>query len=230
MNKSTKGRLFADLAILAVAALVFAALASPKSVTTMAQSKSSPVYRGASRDSVSLQCAVTWEASAIVPMLDILKELGVNITFAVSGEWAEANPGLVKRMYDEGHEVAVMGYEPGKDGGAAFVKQDVAASISAVERACGEHPSTYYCGTREASVSAKAGEQLGLTTVLCTADLDCSSAEPELIIKRLASAAKAGSIINIQPTSYLLNALPQIVNNLKNMGLAIVPVHKMLYN
>ena len=126
MNKSTKGRLLADLAILAIAALVFAALASPKSVTTMAQFKSFPVYRGASRDSVSLQCAVTWEASAIAPMLDILRDQGVHITFAVSGEWADGSSGSSTAMWRDGKKgsfnssQAMLRSQPGVAGSAVL--------------------------------------------------------------------------------------------------------------
>ena len=39
------------------------------------------------------------------PILDVLKENNVPATFFVIGENAESHPGLVRRMYDEGHEV-----------------------------------------------------------------------------------------------------------------------------
>ena len=39
------------------------------------------------------------------PILDILKAKGVKATFFVIGENAEANPGLIERIFDEGHEL-----------------------------------------------------------------------------------------------------------------------------
>lgn len=225
-----EGALLANIAILGIAVLVYAALASPAAVTAMAQSPGFPVYRCNAPGQVSLQCAVSWEASAVEPMLDILSREGVALTFAVSGEWAKANPRLILRMQNEGHEVAVMGFAPYEEGGAGFLLRDLQAAVDAVQDITGESPSTYYCGSRDAAASAAAGKKLGLDTVLCTADLDCAGADAELILKRLAACAGEGSIIGVQPTQSMLEALPEIVNYLKNMGLAIVPTHKMLYN
>jgi peptidoglycan/xylan/chitin deacetylase (PgdA/CDA1 family) len=39
-------------------------------------------------------------------VLDTLEKLGVHATFFLTGEWAEANPALVRRMAAEGHELA----------------------------------------------------------------------------------------------------------------------------
>ncbi len=39
-------------------------------------------------------------------VLDTLREHGIQATFFLTGEWAQANPGLVQRMVAEGHELA----------------------------------------------------------------------------------------------------------------------------
>ena len=230
MRKKKERLLYANAAILALAALLYFALASPGAVTAMKQSTAYPIYRGSSKNSVSIQCAVTWDAAALDTILDELERSGVCITFLVGGKWAEANPDTLLKIQNRGHEIGVMGYEPERDGKAAFVRRDVQKSLDIVERVTGVRPEIYYCGSRDSAVSAWVGASLGLTTVLCTFDLDCSGADSALVVKRLASAAGAGSIINAQPTASFAAALPDIINYLKNMGYAIVPTHKMLYN
>ena len=43
-------------------------------------------------------------------LLDILAAKGVRTTFFLMGWWAERNPALVRRIHDEGHEIASHGY------------------------------------------------------------------------------------------------------------------------
>ena len=230
MRKKEGRLLYANVFILALAALLYTLLGSKYAVPAMANYAGGPVYRTSSKDSVSLQCIISWDAAALPGILRVLKENDVRITFAVSGVWAEEHPELLKTMQSEGHEIAVMGREPDKDGDAGFVRADVLSSLDTVESLTGVRPVTYYCGSRNPSVSASAGKKLGVTTVLCTIDLDCASADAELVLKRLKGNAPAGSIIDIQPTQSLYEALPQIINYLKNIGSAIVPTYKMLYN
>lgn len=228
--KKSSVMLYANIAILAIASLLYFALASPAAAPAMKQSKAYPIYRGSARGMASLQCAVTWNAAALDRILDELKAAEVDITFLVSGKWARANPEMLRRMQREGHEIGVMGYEPEKDGRAGFVKQDLQRALDIVESITGERPQTYYCGERNSAVSAAAASSLGLCTVLYTVDPDCSCADPELILNRLKGSVSEGSIVCVQPTAGFADALPGIIEYLKNIGLAIVPTHKMLYN
>lgn len=43
-------------------------------------------------------------------LLDLLAAKGVKTTFFLMGWWAERNPDLVRRIHDEGHEIASHGY------------------------------------------------------------------------------------------------------------------------
>ena len=219
-----------DIAIIAVAALVYAALISPVSVMTATGTRSHPFYRGRGEKRVSLQCAVSWDAAAMKDILDSLEEAQVTITFAVSGEWAERNPTLLSRMSRLGHEIATMGDDPLRDGNREFVIADVEASLEKIERITGKRPETYYCGTRDPLVSAKAGSRLGLDTVMCTIDLDCARGNAFELESRLAQNIGEGWIIAVQPTAQFSEALPFLIETIKNMGFDIVHTHKMLYN
>lgn len=231
MRNVGKGRLlYANIAILAIAAIVYMALVSPLSVMTIGQSRRYPVYRYSSDSAVSVIIAVSWEASAMERISDTLDSRGEHVTFAVSGEWAEQNPKELLKLYEAGHEIAVMGYRPDVDGSYDFVKRDVESSMGIVERIIGKKPVLYYCGTRDSDVSAKAGSDLGIMTVLSTIDLDSVSGTSFDIEERAKKGLSAGSIIAAEPTAQFAKALPFLLDSIKNMGLRIVHIGKMLYN
>ena len=87
--------------------------------------------------------------SLVVPqtekVLSILKEKNVGATFFVLGCIAEKHPGLVKKISDQGHEVASHGY------GHKLVcdmeldefAEDLVRSLDAIEKACGFRPVGY---------------------------------------------------------------------------------------
>ena len=56
-----------------------------------------------------LQVAFTWDAGAdtgyTAELLDLLLDYGIKGSFGMTGQWAENNPDLVKRIVDEGHMV-----------------------------------------------------------------------------------------------------------------------------
>jgi peptidoglycan/xylan/chitin deacetylase (PgdA/CDA1 family) len=72
-------------------------------------------------------------------VLDALREHDARATFFVLGRQAEAHPDLVRRMVDEGHEVANHGYDHGilVFRGARHVADQIARTEAAVEAAVG---------------------------------------------------------------------------------------------
>ena len=92
-----------------------------------------PIYHGNNRQCVAIECAVTWDAAALDEILAVLEERGVRITFAVSGEWVERSPAMLKKIAAQGHEIATMGYAPSKDGGVDFVLKDIQKSLDCIE-------------------------------------------------------------------------------------------------
>lgn len=60
---------------------------------------------------VALTFNIEWGDERAEPILNALKEQGVtNATFFLSAAWAERHPDLVKRIREDGHEIASMGY------------------------------------------------------------------------------------------------------------------------
>lgn len=229
-NKDKKKYALVNLTIVIAVVAIYLLTTSPVAVMTFAYGKNYPIYRCSSENSISIQCEVTWEAAAIDEILGILDENGAKITFVVSGKWAESNPDTLKKIFDCGHEIGTMGYEPEEDGNPSWLREDILRSSQIIETVTGHSPQIYYCGTRNTSASAKVAEELGLSTVLCTIDLDCSNGNSNLLLERTRGYLNGGSILQISPTGALKEALPEILQEIEKNGLLIVPTGEMVYN
>jgi probable sporulation protein (polysaccharide deacetylase family) len=70
-----------------------------------------PIYRGnPGKPMVSLMINVAWGNEYIVPMLDILDEEKVKVTFFLDGSWLSKNPELAAEMQKRGHEMENHAY------------------------------------------------------------------------------------------------------------------------
>ena len=224
------GRMFTiNLLLAAIIAGLYIALIHPYSTEAVAVS-GFPIYKGSNRDCVALECAVSWDAKALPEILDLLNKSGVNITFAVSGEWAENNGDLLRRILSEGHELAIMGYSPDKDGKASFIQNDLKKSCEIIKSETGFDVSLYYCGNRNTNVSAIAARRCKLTPIKCTLDLLCANGGGEDIFSRIKGNTNGGNILLVSPTQGFLEALPDILAYFYDKGLTITTVSSTIYN
>lgn len=58
-----------------------------------------------SRPRIALMFDAGGPAEPTSRILDILAKHGVHVTFFITGDWANQNPALVRRIYAEGHEI-----------------------------------------------------------------------------------------------------------------------------
>ena len=182
------------------------------------------VYRGTRSGAVALECVVTWDALAMEDILDVLAERNVDITFFVSGRWANAHAKTLARMAEDGHEIGTCGYEPTLDGRVALVSRDIRASVGVIERISGEQVRFYHAGLRDIWTSARAARQLGLVTVSSTCDLRTARYEAGEIVENASNQLFDGNIYLIQPTAAAAEALPKLIDTLMALGYEIVPV------
>lgn len=221
MNKKKDKLIYVNFIILTVAALVYLALIKPAEAATSANG-AFPVYRAASADKVSIQCAVDWDASSMDLILDELDSAGVRITFAVSGEWVAAHGDTLKRIVSSGSEAAVLA--DGRDGGSIGETADL------IESLCGARPVLCVFKSECSAASMKAAGRAGLAAVRCTVDLDTANGTAAEILERVGGITGGGCIISVSPTRETAKALHEMIEKIKNMGFDIVPTHKMLYN
>ena len=211
MKRKSERTVLINFLILLAAALTYAALTGQASLAASAGG-AFPVYRGQDEKSVSIQCIVDWDASAMEDIARVLKENGVCVTFAVTGEWAEKHPELLTGLVSRGNGIAVLAGE------------SMEKDCLAVESITGIRPKICVLEKTSAGVM-KECSRLGLTPVCCTVDLDTANGSAADIAARLDGNVRGGYIINVSPTREFAEALPEIIKKLKNMGLAIVPTH-----
>lgn len=230
MNKKKKSAaLYVNIVLAVIIAGLYLTLVSPYAMDAVATS-GLPIYKGSSKDCVALQCTVTWDAAAIPSILDLLKERDLRITFAVSGEWAERNGGMLSRMAAEGHEIATLGYSPTLEGGLSSIKSDLKRSINAIKSVTGSAPQLFCCSGRNSSICARAASQFDLTPVMCTLDLVCANGTANDILTRVIGNTNGGDILLVSPTAAFAQALPDILDYLASEELTVASVSSTIYS
>lgn len=168
-------------------------------------------------------------------LLDTLKERNIKATFFMVGRNAAAYPHIVKRMQEEGHEVAnhtwahplLTGY------GAEGVKSQLRRTHDAIEKACGTAPILYrppYGGAR-LTQRRSIMEEFGYPTILWDVDpLDWQSPRSvQKVYDRVLSMTKPGSIVllhDIHETT--VNAMPATLDVLIERGYKMVTVTQLI--
>ncbi len=223
-----KGRTLVNAVLAILMVTLYIATATPLAQSAMSEIYSSPIYRGHEEGVIGLECAVSWNAAALPELITLLREKDVHITFLVSGEWAQDNQELLVQMVRDGHEIGTMGQDPMRDGNAKAVVADIEQSIQTIHAVSGVRPVLYYSGTRAVNNSTRAARQLGLTHVLCTADLLSGRGTAQDILSRALDQPFDGTILLIQPTAEAVKAMPACLDGLRQQGFRIVTVSETL--
>lgn len=70
-----------------------------------------PIYLvPTSEKAVALTFDISWGQERPSPILDILKDAGVQATFFLSGPWVKEHPEIALRIREDGHEIASHGH------------------------------------------------------------------------------------------------------------------------
>ncbi len=171
------------------------------------------IVSGSDTGAVALTVAVYHPSSHLPALLDILRKTGTPAAFFVSARVAREAPALVRRMREEGHTVGTLGYLPLYDGEAAAVETDVRLAAAAL-KSFDIDVRYYHSGFRDANASREAAERLGLLHVRGTQDLRTGAGTAGDILKR-AEAVTGGSILVVQPTAALNEALEPLLLSLR---------------
>jgi peptidoglycan/xylan/chitin deacetylase (PgdA/CDA1 family) len=172
-------------------------------------------------------------------ILDVLKRERVSATFFVLGRHAELWPELVKRMADEGHQLANHGYWHRKlhRRTPAYVREDLTRGTEQIERASGVRPRHFRAphGFRSPWVTPIAAS-LGQRTVGWSLGVwDSARPGADEIARRALAGLDAGSILLLHDGDgydaqgdrmQTAAALPTIIRGLRERGLdfATLPV------
>jgi peptidoglycan/xylan/chitin deacetylase (PgdA/CDA1 family)/uncharacterized membrane protein YbhN (UPF0104 family) len=178
------------------------------------------------------------------PILDALRERGVRATFFVLGRNVRAHPEIVKRIVDDGHELASHGDDHSilTFQGPQSLAHQLRSLETAVEGATGAPPSPLFRaphGFRSPFLTTVAG-RLGYRVVGWTAGVwDTALPGVERIVERSVSSLRPGAILLLHDAdgsgadgdrSQTVAALPAIIDHGHGQGIRFVTISELSEN
>ncbi|WP_369148699.1 polysaccharide deacetylase family protein [Streptomyces sp. R44] len=167
-------------------------------------------------------------------LLDVLKEKQVPATFFLLGSnHVDRYPEVVKRIADEGHEVAnhTWSHRILTDLDESEVREELSKTQDAIEKITGRKPTLMRPpqGRTDGTVS-DVSRELGLAQVLWSITAkDYSTTDTALIRQRVLEAAHRDGIILLHDIyDGTVPAVPSIIDELKRRGFTFVTVPELL--
>lgn len=193
------------------------------------------------------EIALTFDAGAdrgyAAEILDLLQAEGIPVSFGILGQWAEANPDLVRRMVDEGHMLFNHGWThaslTGLTTGAAPLSTaerwaEVQRTEQVVRDLTGYDLKPYFrppYGDYDASaLSDLATIGYGRTLLWSCDSRDSLGATADAILATCIDTAQPGRIVllHVGAQSAAYEALPRMIASLRDQGFAFVTADQIL--
>lgn len=182
---------------------------------------------------VALTFNCAWDDTGLDEILCVLKEYEVKCTFFFVGSFAEEYPEAVRKIYNNGHEIANHSMNHSDPVAMAYesIVSDINNCNEVLYSLTGVFPSLYRApsGSYD-SKTVEAAESLGMTAVQWDVDsVDWKNPSSEKIISRVTDKVTSGSIVLFHlGKENTVNALPHIIENLSQRGFCFSTVGNML--
>ena len=195
-----------------------------------------PIYQGADdKNLVAITVNVDWGEDILPEMLKVFKEKDVKATFFITGRFAEKFPDLVKEIAADGHEIGSHGYShPHHDQISTEENlKDILKGESVLQPLIGKKPLLFAPAYGEhGKTCLEAAEQNGNKVILWTADtIDWQNPPPDqatLVQRVIGDKLHNGTIILMHPKAHTVNALPQMIDTIREKGYTLSTVSHML--
>ena len=181
---------------------------------------------------VSLMINVYWGNEYLENMLEVLKKHNVKTTFFVGGSWAKENVSLLKKIYDDGHEIASHGTNHKEHGKISYQQNlteiqtchEIVKHILKIDMELFAPPGGSY-----GKNTTKAAEFFGYKTIMWTRDtIDWRDKNEDLIYQRAVTNLCGGDLVLMHPTLCTAAVFEKIVMQIKKQGFNVVPVSQTL--
>jgi peptidoglycan/xylan/chitin deacetylase (PgdA/CDA1 family) len=184
------------------------------------------------QQAVAFAVNVAWGDEYLEPMLDLFDRGGARASFFFVGTWARERPDLVKRIAEAGHEVANHGYEHihVSSVGADRIKKLIQDNQRLLYSITGQQTRLFGPPYGEVNSSiVRAAAEVGHYTTMWDVDtIDWQLPEPSVIVNRVISKIRPGSIVLMHPTAPTVQALPEVLAELARMGYRVVSVSDLI--
>lgn len=219
-----------------IAALVLALrLTGAYAVYTGGTVRDLPVYSVEREDkkiAISFDCA--WGTDYTDKLLEVLGREQVHATFFMVEFWAEKYPDFVKKIDEAGHEIGTHSatHSYMSKFSEEQIRAELASSSEAIETVTGKRPELFRApyGDYNDRLIRTAREE-GFYTIQWDVDsLDWKNLSANDIAMRVISRVQSGSIILCHNNgAHTAEALPIILDTLKNKGYEFVPIGQLIY-
>ena len=191
------------------------------------------IYAGdKNSNKVCLMVNVYWGNESLEKMLDIFKKYNVKTTFFVGGTWAKENEVLLKRIQNEGHEIASHGYSHKEHGKLSYEQNlaeiqkchEIVKFVTGLDMNLFAPPGGSYN-----SNTTTAANFLNYKTIMWTRDtIDWRDHNTSLIYNRAVVDMCGGDLILMHPTENTVEALTNIICYATNHGFELTTVSDTL--
>ena len=229
INKDRLYRIIANIVICIVFVIVVGvAMLSPESIIS-SSTNNKAIYSGnQNKNNVSIMINVYWGDEFIEPILNCLKENDVRATFFVGGVWVSKNNELLKKIYNDGHEIGNHGYfhkdhttlTDEKNREEIYQTHLLVKELIGIDMTLFAPPSGAYNNK-----TLEIANNLNYKTIMWSKDtIDWRDKDENLIYSRATNNAKNGDLILMHPTQETLSALPKIIEFYKNNNFNLTTV------
>lgn len=203
--------------------------------TSSSASKQLPVYSVDTKEkkiALTMNCA--WNADDIDSILDTLSKNKVHITFFMVGDWVDKYPEYVKKIADNGHEIANHSNTHPHVNQLNVDKnmEEIKLCSEKIEKITGDKTTLYRGPYGEYNDTViNAANALKHVTIQWNLDtLDYTGLTGEEMWKRLDSKLSNGSIIlSHNGTKHTADSLELLLHNIKEKGYEVVTVSELIY-
>ena len=182
--------------------------------------------------SVSFDCA--WGTEYTDKILEALKASDVKATFFMVEFWAEKYPEYVKKIHDSGCEIGTHSstHSYMSKLNAEGIKLELQTSSEAIEKVTGKKVELFRAPYGDYDDELiKTASEMGYYTIQWDVDsLDWKDLSASDIAMRVINGVKSGSIILMHNNGlHTAEAVPIILETLKNRGYSFVPIGELIY-
>lgn len=204
-------------------------------VTSAPASKQLPVYSVDTKEkkiALTMNCA--WNADDIDSILDTLSKNKIHITFFMVGDWVDKYPEYVKKIADNGHEIANHSNTHPHVNQLNVDKnmEEIKLCSEKIEKITGNKTTLYRgpYGEYNDTVINAANAKNHITIQWNLDTLDYTGLTGEEMWKRLDSKLSNGSIIlSHNGTKHTADSLELLLHNIKEKGYEVVTISELIY-
>ncbi|NLO88883.1 MAG: polysaccharide deacetylase family protein [Clostridia bacterium] len=182
-----------------------------------------PLYQGSpERKDIALTFNVDWGEEVLPDILKLLSEKKIKATFFITGRFAEKFPDLVKKIDTLEFEIGNHGYSHfhPNSSNEEKNKEEILKTEKVFKKLGVRYVKMYAPPYGECSPNVvRWAHDIGYKTVMWTIDtVDWKNKPADEIVNKVINGAHNGAIVLMHPKEATLEALPTIIDELKEQG------------